>query len=120
MKNQKQSTKKLMFACLLAVVFALPQARAQRTAQVRQAKQILDATGVKGGLIVHIGCGDGKLTAALRANDSYIVHGLSRNARNIEEARKHIRSLELYGKVSVDRLRSRRLPYVDNLVNLMK
>ena len=119
MKNQKQSTKKLTFACLLAVVFALPQARAQRTAQVRQAKQIVDATGVKGGLIVHIGCGDGKLTAALRANESYLIHGLDTDAKNIEQARKHIRSLELYGKVSVDRLRSRRLPYVDNLVNLI-
>ena len=29
----------------------------------RQAKRILDATGVKGGIIVHLGCGDGKLTA---------------------------------------------------------
>ena len=41
------------------------------------AKEILDATGVKGGVIVHIGCGGGELTAALRANDSYIVHGLA-------------------------------------------
>ncbi|MHC4543909.1 MAG: hypothetical protein ACYSYL_05195, partial [Planctomycetota bacterium] len=64
------------FACLLAIFSVLPRARAQQTAQVRQAKQILNATGVKGGLIVHIGCGDGKLTAALRANGSYIVHGL--------------------------------------------
>lgn len=40
------------------------------------ARDILDATGVKGGLIVHLGCGDGKLTAALRVNDRYLVHGL--------------------------------------------
>ena len=30
-----------------------------------QARQILDHTGIKGGLIVHIGCDDGTLTAAL-------------------------------------------------------
>jgi outer membrane protein assembly factor BamB len=59
------------------------------------------------------------LTAALHANDSYIVHGLGRDAKNIEAARKHIRSLGLYGKVSVDQLRGSRLPYIDNFVNLV-
>ena len=33
-----------------------------------EARQILDAAGVKGGLVVHLGCGDGALTAALRAD----------------------------------------------------
>jgi len=84
-----------------------------------QARQILDDTGIKGGLIVHLGCDDGKLTAALRANDSYIVHGLDENATNIRKAREHILSLGLYGKVSVDKLESGRLAYIDNLVNLV-
>jgi len=83
------------------------------------ARQILAATGVKGGLIVHVGCGDGRLTAALRANDSYLVHGLDPDAKNVQEARKHIQSLGLYGKVSADRCAGDRLPYVDNLVNLV-
>ena len=84
-----------------------------------QAKRILEATGVKGGLIVHVGCGDGKLTAALRANESYLVHGLARQAQNVAAARRHVHSMGLYGKVSIDRLWSARLPYVDNLVNLV-
>ena len=50
------------------------------------AKGIVQDTGVRGGLIVHIGCGDGKLTAALCANDSYVVHGLDADARNIAAA----------------------------------
>ena len=83
------------------------------------AKEILEATGVKGGLVVHLGCGDGRLTAALRANDSYLVHGLDADARNVERARKHIQSLGLYGTVSVDQLRTGQLPYTDNLVNLL-
>lgn len=37
---------------------------------------ILKVTDVKGGLIVHVGCGDGKLTAALHASDAYLVHPL--------------------------------------------
>jgi len=83
------------------------------------ARQILATTGVKGGLVVHVGCGDGKLTAALRANDSYLVHGLDADAKNIEKARKHIQSLGLYGKVSVEQWAGKRLPYIDNLVNLV-
>ena len=84
-----------------------------------QARRILDLSGVKGGLIVHLGCGDGKLTAALRANDSYLVHGLDADAGNVEQAREHIRSLKLYGKVSVDQFTGDRLPYIDNLANLV-
>ena len=58
----------------------------------QQARQILEATGIQGGLIVHIGCGDGKLTAALGAGDSYLVHGLDINPKNVEMARKYINS----------------------------
>lgn len=83
------------------------------------AKQILEGARVKGGLIIHIGCGDGRLTAALRANDRYLVHGLDTEAENIEKARRYIQSLGFYGKVSVELLRGSRLPYVDNLVNLV-
>ena len=84
-----------------------------------EAQQILADTEVKGGLIVHIGCGDGQLTAALHANDSYTVHGLDADPCNIEQARAHIRSQGLYGKVSVEHWTSNTLPYIENLVNLV-
>jgi len=80
---------------------------------------ILGATGVKGGLVVHLGCGDGKLTAALHASDAFLVHGLDADAANVAAARKHIRSLGLYGKVSAARLTGKALPYADELVNLV-
>ena len=92
---------------------------AKKEATRKKADWILNSAGVEGGLIVHIGCGNGQLTAALRANDSYIVHGLDANPRNIAEARRTIRSRKLYGKVSVEHFVGRRLPYVDNLVNLI-
>ena len=84
-----------------------------------EAQQILEATGAKGGLIVHVGCGDGRLTAALRVSDSYLVHGLDADAANVKKAREHIFSLDLYGKMSVEQWRGARLPYIDNLVNLL-
>jgi len=87
--------------------------------EAEQTRQILAATGVKGGLIVHLGVGDGRLTAALRANDGFLVHGLDSDARNVEAARKHIQSAGLYGPVSVEQWTDKRLPYADNLVNLL-
>ncbi|MEA3224833.1 MAG: PQQ-binding-like beta-propeller repeat protein, partial [Planctomycetota bacterium] len=84
-----------------------------------QASQILRDTGVKGGLIVHLGCGDGKLTAALRASDSYMVHGLDGDAENVGRARKQVRKLGSYGNVSIDHFKGGHLPYIDNLVNLL-
>jgi len=100
------------------VIAAGPGAWAGDTPSER-AKRILKATGVGGGLIVHVGCMDGKLTAALRADDSYLVEGLDTDAKNIAAARAHIRSLGLYGKVSVAPFDGRRLPYVDNMVNVL-
>jgi len=84
-----------------------------------QARKILDAAGVKGGLVVHLGCGDGKLTSALHANDRYLVHGLEVRGAKVQQARRGIFSRGLYGKVSVSRFDGRHLPYVDNLVNLV-
>ncbi|MBL7189835.1 MAG: PQQ-binding-like beta-propeller repeat protein [Phycisphaerae bacterium] len=99
---------------LLATIACLPL-----TVKAQQAQQIFSDTGVEGGLVVHLGCGDGELTAGLYASDSYMVHALDTDPANIERARKHIQSRGLYGNVSVDRLKGRRLPYVDNLVNLI-
>ena len=85
----------------------------------QDARQILETTGVKGGLVVHLGCGDGKLTAALHANDSFLVQGLDTDAKNVAVARRYIQSLDFYGQVSVEQWDGKRLPYVDNCVNLV-
>jgi len=88
-------------------------------AQVESAREILDATGTAGGLVVHVGCGDGSLTAELCPDDRYLVHGLDADAANVEQARRRIHSLGLYGKVSVEQFSGQRLPYADNLANLV-
>jgi len=83
------------------------------------AEQILEKTGVRGGLIIHLGCGDGRLTAALRTKACYLVHGLDDDPENVEKARQTLLDLGVYGDVSVDRFCGKQLPYVDNLVNLV-
>jgi len=51
-------------------------------------EEILKATGVQGGLVVHLGCGDGRSTASVRANQRYLVHGLTTNADDVAKARE--------------------------------
>jgi outer membrane protein assembly factor BamB len=82
-------------------------------------EDILAATGVQGGLVVHLGCGDGTRTAALRPTKNYLVHGLDADATNVTQARRNIASAGLYGKISVEHCSGTTLPYVDNLVNVI-
>jgi outer membrane protein assembly factor BamB len=83
------------------------------------AEEIFRKTGIKGGLIVHLGCGNGELTASLKQNDRFFVQGLDTNKNKIEEARKQLLSKGLNGDVSLMHLTEDKLPYVDNLVNLL-
>jgi len=129
MDLKKKNQMFTAFACLLALVWGwhgLParvntakMAVPQQSSHQQQARQILDATGIKGGLIVHIGCGDGKLMAALRASDSYTVHGLEADPAKVAQARSYIHTQGIYGPVSVEQFSGSILPYADNLINLI-
>jgi outer membrane protein assembly factor BamB len=110
---QIKSAMVVFILCTLSIVMAQSQDWGQK------AKQILDTTGIKGGLIVHLGCGDGKLTSALRINDSYIVQGLDTDIDKIQRVRKTIISKGLYGKVTIREFDGKNLPYINNLVNLV-
>ncbi|MGM0490232.1 MAG: PQQ-binding-like beta-propeller repeat protein [Planctomycetota bacterium] len=107
----------MMNRLILSVLMLLPITSVESAALTGQ--DILEATGVRGGLVVHLGCGDGSLTMSLRANDAYVVHGLDTDPENVRKARSRMMEQDLYGPVSVDQLRGRHLPYIDNLVNLV-
>ena len=107
------------FGLVAAMVAGLAGGALGAPSPADQARAILQAAGVQGGLVVHLGCGDGHLTAALHAGDAYVVHGLDTDPANVAKARQAIASKGLTGKVSVDRFDGKRLPYVDNLVNLV-
>ena len=103
---------------LLVGVLALCLSAAQGRA-ASKADELIAAGRMRGGFVVHVGCGDGKLTAALRKSDAYVVHGLDTEAGNVRAARKHIRGLKHAGSVSAAVFDGRHLPYVDNMVNLV-
>ena len=100
-------------------VFLLAVASAAQSRAVGPARAILEMAGVRGGLVVHVGCACGELTAALRAGDGFLVHGIDADPQNVERARRHIRSLGLYGHVTIDTFDGTSLPYIDDLVNLV-
>jgi SAM-dependent methyltransferase len=105
---------------LTIVLLLLLSGNAESDSAEHKARQILDYGNVRGGLIVHLGCGDGRLTAALGAEDHYAVQGLEADAEKVERARRYIRELGRYGRVSIGHWAGGdRLPYADNLVNLL-
>ncbi|MEZ5303856.1 MAG: PQQ-binding-like beta-propeller repeat protein [Verrucomicrobiales bacterium] len=85
------------------------------------AKALLDAAGLKGGFAVHLGAKDGSLAAGLGASaEALHVHGLVAEGADLGAARKAVQESGIYGRVSLDRLPpGGRLPYVDNMVNLI-
>jgi len=85
----------------------------------QDATQILDASGVQGGLVVVIGCDGPELLEELRAGDSYLIHGLDRDSKRVAAARSHLREKGLYGPVTVAQWGGSHLPYVDSLVKLI-
>ncbi len=60
--------------CSVFVIGAI--ANAAEVSPQRIAQQILAETGVRGGVIVHVGCGNGQVTAAQRANGRLYVSTL--------------------------------------------
>ena len=82
------------------------------------ARQILTSPGVRQGLYVHIGPSHG-LTLELAAGGKNLVHGLCDDPAGVEKARSFIRSAGPYGRASAERLQLLRLPYADNMVNVL-
>ena len=85
----------------------------------RTAADILVKSGVKGGVVVHLGCDNGAVTAALRVNERYTVQGLDADQSDVDAARKSILLQGLYGQVTVRKYAGGPLPYADNFVNLL-
>ncbi|MEA3226621.1 MAG: methyltransferase domain-containing protein, partial [Planctomycetota bacterium] len=113
---QRRVTKRnlAVVTCAVLCVMASPA-----SVLAESAAELLELAGTKGGLIVHLGCGEGELTARLRAGDQYFVHGLDTDAEKVAAARGHIMEQGTYGPVSADKWDGRNLPYADNLVNLV-
>ena len=110
--------KTVVLLCLAVCVPATGREFGEGEARALAAR-IISESGVEGGLVVHAGCGDGSLTAELGEQGPWLVHGLERDGKLVARAREHIQSLGRYGRVSVESWPGGKLPYADNLVNLV-
>jgi outer membrane protein assembly factor BamB len=84
-----------------------------------EAEDILAQSGVKGGIVVHVGCGDASTTQKLRANDAYQVQGLTKEADKVPAIRDAIYKAGVSGAVAVSEWNGKHLPYIENYVNLL-
>ncbi len=92
--------------CACAVMGAVPQPGGRPTIE-------------HGSFIVHVGCGDGVSTAALRVGEHQVVQGLTTHREMVGQARENIQAMGLYGDVSVRYWDGGRLPYADNMTNVL-
>ena len=118
-----QSRTCFFLAVGFAIEFLLPcglrGAEPSVDAAEQDARAILEAARVSGGIVVQLGCGDGRLIAALRHEGPFVIHGLDADADAVRRARDHLGSLGVYGPVSIELFGGDRLPFVDNLVNVV-
>jgi len=105
---------KTIVLAAFGLLAALPSA-----ATAQEGKAILNASGVKGGLVVVIGSARVELSAELRPNDSYLVRALDSDTARVSAVRAHLLKKGLYGPIAAARLTGSQLPYVDSLVNLI-
>ncbi|MFZ5831217.1 MAG: PQQ-binding-like beta-propeller repeat protein [Planctomycetota bacterium] len=108
----------LVLAALTAILPCTPgfgQSAAER------AESILKESGFEGGLLVHLGCGDGSVAKAIVAatKNGTLVHGLSRDNAEVLAAREALQQSGDYGPILIDQWNGKRLPYNDNLVNVL-
>jgi outer membrane protein assembly factor BamB len=88
-------------------------------AMAQTGRELVESSGVRGGLIVCLEGADEIVLEELRVNDRYLVQGLFVDGNPLESERRRIQANGGYGPVSLRPYSGETLPYVDNLVNLI-
>jgi len=111
-KMKTRTPAHTILALLCLTVFCV-QAPAQT------GRELVEASGVKGGLIVCLGKTEGMAIEELRLSDSYLVQGLLTDTATVAAERKRLQAKGCYGTVSVRAWNGKKLPYIDKLINLV-
>ena len=114
------------FAALLLAVachgLLAPTGQAAESAEgtaMTMGAEMIGFAGVPGGIGVVVGAEDASLALALAKQGSFTVQCLFSDDEKCRAARKAIDEIGVYGVVSADTLDSKRLPYTNNLLNLV-
>ena len=73
-------------------------------------KELAGLEGIRVGLWVHLGCGNGRIVAAMARGGGTVAHGVDTGMRLVTDARAYLRSKGLSGAASVDLFAPHRLP----------
>lgn len=103
----------------MVLLSALASPAHAQPAATDASRQILDKAGVKGGLVVVLGSDSPDLLLGLRANESYIVQGLAPDPARADAVRAQLQKKVANGAVTIRSFAGERLPFIDNLVNLL-
>lgn len=103
---------------LAGLLVAQPGSQAAAGDMKDLAQELWERSDKPSGFVVHLGCGDGSLSRALRKDSVTQVHGVDWDADAVHKARAGTKEGE-YGDVAFDVITGEQLPYVDNLVNLL-
>jgi hypothetical protein len=107
---------------LLTLCFYLPWSNGFAQSELdstKRLKTLFHQPGFHGGLIVHLGCDETRLTAALAHNGNFVVQGLENDPEQIRKAQDDLHSNNFYGTVTIKEFRDTQLLYIDNLINLL-
>lgn len=99
----------VLYACLVAETFG-----ADLTA-----KGLMQESGFSGGLCVFLEPGSTDLAVSMAEGGAFIVQALYTDKKSLSEVRSKIRAQGVYGKVSAIQWDGKRLPYTDDLVNII-
>ena len=83
------------------------------------ASDLLSEAEFSGGIILHIGSGDGSLSNALLQGENSLVYGLEKSGDKVELAREAAYEQGISGKVTYSEWNGEHLPFAQNFINLI-
>ncbi len=105
--------------CLLTVLTLACASLCAHRVPAAEADAILAASGIRGGLVVVVGCEDAALLADLGRRNGFLVQGFDTEPEVVESARETLLASGRYGAVAAAVLEGDALPLADELVNLL-
>ena len=108
-----------VLACACPAAAESRSANAGNEKALAAASQMVGFSGAPGGICAVLGSPDAELALALSKQGSFLVHCLSADPTVRDAMRQDIRSRGMYGTVSTGALSAARLPYTENLLNLI-
>ena len=79
----------------------------------------VESTGIGDGLLVLVGGGQFNVDEAISLSRRFVVNCLDSDAQRVQRNRNAIQAKGLYGQITAEFWPGKKLPYLDNLVNLV-